>query len=169
MKKGLAYMASVALSLGVLPGAQAAIYTNGSASAQFNVTLALQADCSIAADPLDFGTTGVLGTALNQTTTITVTCTNTTPYNIGLDGGTVANSTVDNRLMAGTSSGDTVSFQLYQDAAHSSVWGNTQDTDTVGAVGTGVPQAMTVYGQVPAQDTPAPDTYLTTVTATVYF
>ncbi|RBL65547.1 spore coat U domain-containing protein, partial [Pseudomonas sp. MWU13-2625] len=35
--------------------------------------------------------------------------------------------------------------------------------------GTGAAQSLTVYGQVPAQATPKPDTYQTTVTATVYF
>ena len=38
-----------------------------------------------------------------------------------------------------------------------------------GGTGTGAAQSITVYGQVPAQATPKPDTYQTTVTATVYF
>ena len=35
--------------------------------------------------------------------------------------------------------------------------------------GTGAAQTLTVNGSVPAQATPAPDTYSSTVTATVYF
>ena len=35
--------------------------------------------------------------------------------------------------------------------------------------GNGTAQSINVYGQVPAQATPKPDTYQTTVTATVYF
>jgi spore coat protein U-like protein len=155
-----------------LPVAQAATYSNGTATATFNVTLTLQANCSISATPLSFGTNGVLATAINQQTSVAVTCTNTTPYNVGLDAGSVTGSTVAARLMAGTATGNTgttVGFQLYQDAGRTTVWGNTQGTNTVAGTGSGSAQSITVYGQVPAQATPKPDTYQTTVTATVYF
>lgn len=164
---------AVTLAFGpMLPVAHAATYTNGTATATFNVSLILQANCSISATPLNFGTNGVLATALNQQTTVAVTCTNTTPYNVGLDAGTVAGSSVTSRLMAGTATGNTgttVGFQLYQDAGRTTVWGNTQGTNTVAGTGTGSAQSIAVYGQVPAQTTPKPDTYQTTVTATVYF
>ena len=91
---------------------------------------------------------------------------------VGLDAGTVTGSTVASRLMAGTATGNTtttVDFQLYQDAGRTTIWGNTQGTNTVAGTGTGAAQSITVYGQVPAQATPKPDTYQTTVTATVYF
>ncbi|GAB3788154.1 Csu type fimbrial protein [Dyella agri] len=151
----------------------AAIYSNGSNTATFDVTLTLQANCGITANPLNFGTAGVLTTAINQQSTLSVTCTNTTPYNVGLDAGTVTGSTVAGRLMAGTTTGNTgttVGFQLYQDSGHTTVWGNTQGTNTVGGTGTGAAQTINVYGQVPPQGTtPKPDTYQTTITATVYF
>lgn len=169
----LASALAVALAIGpAVPVTQAATYNNGTATAAFNVTLALQANCTISANPLNFGTNGVLDTAVSQQTTVAVTCTNTTPYNIGLDAGTVTGSSITTRLMAGTSAGNTattVSFQLYQDAGHTTVWGNTQGTNTVAGTGTGAAQSITVYGQVPAQVTPQPDTYQTTITATVYF
>ena len=103
---------------------------------------------------------------------VQLACSNTTPYNVGLDAGGVSGSTVAARLMAGTTAGNTsttVGFQLYQDAGHSTIWGNTQGTDTVAGTGSGSAQSINVYGQVPAQATPKPDTYQTTVTATVYF
>jgi spore coat protein U-like protein len=150
----------------------AAIYSNGTGTTTFLVSLTLQANCSITANPLAFGSTGVLTTAINQQTTVAVTCTNTTPYNVGLDAGGVSGSTVAARLLAGTTAGNTgttVGFQLYQDAGHSTIWGNTQGTDTVAGTGTGSAQSINVYGQVPSQATPKPDTYQSTVTATVYF
>ncbi|WP_144108369.1 spore coat U domain-containing protein [Paraburkholderia sp. BCC1886] len=162
-----------ALVFGVpLQLARAAVYNNGTATATFTVTIILNANCSITANPLNFGTNGVLGTAINQQSTVAVTCTNTTPYNVGLDAGTVTGSTVGTRLMAGTATGNTattVAFNLYQDAGHGVPWGNTQGTNTVSGTGSGSAQSIVVYGQVPAQATPRPDTYQTTVTATVYF
>jgi spore coat protein U-like protein len=172
-KQFLSPVLTMALALATGPPlANAATYNNGTATATFTVTLTLQANCTIAATPLNFGTNGVLTTALNQQTTVAVTCTNTTPYNVGLDAGTVAGSSITSRLMAGTATGNTgttVGFQLYQDAGRATVWGNTQGTNTVAGTGTGSAQSITVYGQVPAQATPKPDTYQTTVTATVYF
>jgi spore coat protein U-like protein len=152
--------------------AHAAVYTNGTATATFTVSLTLQASCTIAAAPLNFGTQGVIAAAINQTNNLTVDCTNTTPYNVGLDAGTVTGSTVAARLMAGTATGNTtttVGFQLYQDAGRATVWGNTQGTNTVAGTGSGAVQTITVFGQVPVQTTPRPDTYSTVVTATVYF
>jgi spore coat protein U-like protein len=163
----------VAMMFGLpLQLARAATYSNGTAIANFTVTLTLNANCSISANPLNFGSNGVLATAINQQSTVAVTCTNTTPYNVGLDAGTVTGSSVASRLMAGTATGNTsttVGFQLYQDAGHATLWGNTQGTNTVSGTGTGSAQSIVVYGQVPAQTTPRPDTYQTTVTATVYF
>ncbi|WP_323123094.1 spore coat protein U domain-containing protein, partial [Burkholderia alba] len=74
--------AAIAAMLAATPAfhsAEAAVYSNGTATATFLVTLTIQANCTIAANPLAFGTTGVLASALNQQTTLSVTCSNTTP------------------------------------------------------------------------------------------
>lgn len=167
-----AAMAVLALGL-TAPAAQAQVYSNGNATATFLVTLNIVANCSIAANPLTFGVAGTLSSPVVGTSTLTVRCTSTTPYNVGLNGGNVANSTVTARLLAGTATGNTtttVPFQLYQDSAHNTIWGNTQGTNTQGGVGTGTAQTLTVYGLVAAQPTvPVPDSYQSTVTATVYF
>src|SRR5690606_2594910 len=111
-----------------------------------------------------------LDTNLDAETNLAVTCTTSTPYNIGLSAGDVSGSTIENRLMAGTTgAANTVAYQLYQDPARTAVWGDTQTTDTVSGVGAGTTQTIPVYGRVPPQDTPEPDTYQSTVTATVYF
>lgn len=132
-----------------LPAA-AQVYDN-TAAATFNVTLTIDADCTISANPLNFGTSGVLDTNVDAETTLDVTCTDTTPYNIGLNAGNVTGSTVGNRLMVGTTASDgaTVAYQLYQDPARATIWGNTQGTDTLGGVGAGTTQSIPVYGRVP--------------------
>jgi spore coat protein U-like protein len=166
----LSVAAATLLGLAAAPLADAAVYSNGSRTANFDVTMQIIADCIISANNLDFGQSqGVLATAVNVNTTLSVTCTNTTPYNIGLNAGTGTGSTTAARLMSGTGANtSTVAFNLYQTAGATN-WGNVQGTDTKSGTGTGSAQTLTVYGNVPAQATPQPDSYKSTITATVYF
>ncbi|MDR3397006.1 MAG: spore coat U domain-containing protein [Pandoraea sp.] len=153
--------------------AHAAVYTNGSATAQMRVQLTILPGCTIAATPMTFN--AVQGSAtgpVQSTSTVTVICTASTGYNIGLNAGTVANSTETNRLLAGTLTGNTttIPFGLFQDSGYGTPWGNTQGTNTLNDSGSGVLKTYTVYGQATLSATmPAPDIYTSTVTATVYF
>jgi len=134
----------------------------------FTVSITLAATCTInSASTLNFGTQGVLSANVDQTSTIQVTCTNTTPYNIGLDAGTGSGATVTTRKL--TSGGATVNYSLYSDTGRTTVWGTTIGTDTVAATGNGTGQNYTVYGRVPPQTTPAPGTYTDTITVTVTY
>jgi spore coat protein U-like protein len=166
--KATALAAAALLSASALD-AQAA----GSASTTFNVTITLVSSCSISANTLNFGSSiGLLTSAVTGSTTLSVTCSNTTPYNVGLDGGNVSGSSVTSRLMAGTTAGNTattIGFQLYTTSGLGTVWGNTVGSNTVSGTGNGSAQTLNVYAQVPAQTTPKPDTYQTTITATVSY
>ncbi len=146
---------------------------SGSASTTMQVQITLVASCAISTSTLNFGSgVGLLSSAVTGNTTISVTCSNTTPYNVELDGGTVSGSTVSSRLMAGTATGNTgttLGFQLYSNSGLSTVWGNNVGTNTVSGTGSGSAQSFTVYGQVPVQTSPKPDTYQTTITATVAY
>jgi len=134
----------------------------------FSVTATLQATCTInSASALNFGTVGMLTANVDQTSTIQVTCTNTTPYNIGLDIGTGTGASVATRKL--TSGGTTVNYTLYSDSGRSTLWGNTVGTDTVTATSNGSAQSYTVYGRIPTQSTPAPGTYTDTITVTVTY
>ena len=134
----------------------------------FTVQMTITASCTIvSASTLDFGSQGVLTANVDQTSTVQVQCTNTTPYNIGLNAGTGAGATVATRKM--TSGGATINYSLYNNIARTTVWGDTVGTDTVSATGNGALQSYTVYGRVPAQTTPAPGTYSDTITVTVTF
>jgi len=134
----------------------------------FTATITLAATCVInSASTLDFGTAGVLTANVPATSTIQVQCTNTTPYNIGLDAGTGTGASVAVRKL--TSGAATVNYSIYTDAGHTTVWGNTVSTDTVASTGTGASQSFTAFGLVPAQTTPAPGTYTDTVTVTVTY
>jgi spore coat protein U-like protein len=155
----------------ILPAlSSAAVYSNGSKTANFDVTMTIVADCTIAANGIDFGQSqGVLATAVSATSNISVTCTNTTPYNVGLNAGTGAGSNGTTRYMSGSGANPGgILFNLYQSAG-ATPWGNSQGSDTMAGTGTGAVQTLTVYGEIPAQATPAPDAYKSTITATVYF
>ena len=163
-------VAGIILVLNTFIPGHAATYSNGTGTATFDVSMKIIANCVIAATPLDFGQSqGVLNTAVNVNTSLNVTCSNTTPYNVGLSAGSGSGSTGTTRFMSGTGGNTaTVAFNLFQTAG-ATLWGDTQGTNTVGGVGNGNAQTLTVYGQVPAQTTPMPDTYRSTITATVYF
>jgi spore coat protein U-like protein len=147
--------------------------TNGSSQAatattSFQVQLTIEAQCLInSASTLSFGTQGVLSANVDQTSSIQIQCTNTTPYTIGLDAGTGTGATVTTRKLTG--GGATIHYSLYSDAARTAVWGTTIGSNTVASTGTGAAQSFTVYGRIPAQTTPAPATYTDTITVTVTY
>jgi spore coat protein U-like protein len=131
-------------------------------SASFNVRITITSACSLAASDLIFPTTGLLASAVSGSTSLNVTCTNTTPYSVGINEG-LNGASVTSRQMIGGPSNELVSYQLCRDAACAINWGNTIGTDTLSGTGTGASQSVTVYGLVPAQTTPAPGVYADTV------
>jgi spore coat protein U-like protein len=134
----------------------------------FTTQLTVTSACVInSTSIMDFGSQGVLTANVDTTSALAVQCTNTTPYNIGLDAGLGAGATVAMRKMTNGSS--TINYLLYSDSGRTTVWGNTVGTNTVGATGNGASQSYTVYGRVPAQTTPAAAAYTDTITVTVTY
>jgi spore coat protein U domain-containing protein, fimbrial subunit CupE1/2/3/6 len=136
------------------------------ATTTFQVTATVQATCLISATNLAFGT--YTGVQVAQTSTISVTCTNTTPYNVGLNPGTASGATVTTRKMTGPG-GALLAYALYQDAGHTINWGQTVGTDTEAGTGNGSAQALTVYGLLTAGQYVTPGAYVDTITATVTY
>jgi spore coat protein U-like protein len=139
--------------------------TVNSATSQFTLTTVIPANCSIAANALSFGTYG--GTLLKANSTISVTCTNTTPYSVGLNAGSTSGASVSNRLMSGSSSA-TLQYALYSNSGYTTNWGNASGS-WVSGTGTGSAQTLTVYGQIPAGQYPKPGSYTDTVIATLSY
>jgi len=136
----------------------------------FGVQITITNACTIvSATNMNFGSVGVIGASgVDATSTITVQCTTSAPYTIGLSAGAGAGATVATRLMTSGAS-NTVSYSLYQDVAHTLVWGTTISTNTVAGTGNGASQAFTVYGHVPSQTTPPAAVYNDTITVTVTY
>ncbi|MGA2169987.1 MAG: spore coat U domain-containing protein [Terracidiphilus sp.] len=133
------------------------------ATATIAVSASVVATCSISANALGFG--AYTGVVINATTTVSVYCTNTTPYNVGLDAG-LSGGTVTTRAMK--SGANKLNYSLTQDLAGLTNWGNTTGS-WVGGTGSGSAQSITVYGQVPALQTLTIGTYTDTITATVNY
>jgi spore coat protein U-like protein len=153
----------LALSLLPVPAAPAVAAT---AASTFTVTATVQATCLISATSLTFGT--YAGVQADASSTVTVTCTNTSPYNVGLSAGLATGATVTTRSMTGPGSA-LLGYALFRDTARTLNWGNTIGTDTVSGTGNGSAQALTVFGRVAATQFVAPGAYTDTITATVTF
>lgn len=127
--------------------------------------MVIQPSCVIAANPLPFPRySGAVDTA---TSTMTITCTHKTPYNVGLSPGATSGATVTTRQMInGTKK---IKYGLFRDSGHSLNWGQTVGSDTVAGTGTGAAQTLTVYGLIPASQFVAPATYTDTIVATVTY
>lgn len=136
------------------------------ATTTFGVSAAVVATCGVTATALPFGNyTGVL---VSASSTVSVTCTNTTSYNVSLDPGLATGATVSNRSMTG-SGGVLLNYTLYRDSSHTLNWGSTVGTDTLAGTGNGSAQSLTVYGQTAAGQFVTPGSYNDTITATVTY
>ena len=136
----------------------------------FDVTANVVAACSVVATDLDFGDFD--GSAdLANTSTVSVTCTNGHAYSVALDAGDATGSTVATRTLE-NAGGDLLTYNLYTDAGHTAIWGDTGATDVDG-VGTGLTTDVdhTVYGQLLAAPNLNATTglYSSTITVTVTY
>ncbi|MFI4969665.1 MAG: spore coat U domain-containing protein [Lysobacterales bacterium] len=132
------------------------------------VKIIIQNACNVTTTnptPMDFGTQGPLVANIDQTSTISVICTTGALYNVGINGGSSGSVTARTMLNGATP----VNYALFRDNARTLNWGTTVGTDTLAGTGNGTTQALTVYGRVPPQTTPAAGTYNDTVTVTVTY
>jgi spore coat protein U domain-containing protein, fimbrial subunit CupE1/2/3/6 len=156
-----------AVALGVLAlGLTSRPALAATATTTFSVTATVQATCLVSATAMAFGTyTGALATS---TSAVSVTCSNTTPYNVGLSAGLATGATVIARQMTGPASA-VLGYALFSDPSRTVNWGQTIGTDTVTGTGNGTAQALNVYGQATAGQFVAPGAYSDTITATVTY
>lgn len=145
---------------------------NSAAYFPFLVSAAVTRQCTVAAGAasnINLGSVPSSALNISGTNSVSVNCSNTTPYFIGLspsNGDTAGAGT-----MSGTGT-DKVPYQLYSDAGLSAVWGNTATASSVGngvsGIGTGSVKSIPVWAKAPSADY-TPDTYTDTVTVTVNY
>ena len=134
--------------------------------------VAARAACTVSANLLAFGVYPPFsGTPTDSTGEVRVQCSSgfTGLYTIALNAGLNSGGSFANRQMA--SGANRLSYQLYRDAARTSVWGDgTGGTSTVSTLCTNnCNDRVTVYGRVPALQHVAPGAYVDTVTVTVTY
>jgi spore coat protein U-like protein len=133
------------------------------------VTVTVQTSCTVSTDTLAFAPYS--GTTENGSSTgLTVTCSNGTPYNIGLDGGLHGGTPGGTNYMQIAGGTTKVSYQLFSNSGYSTPWGNTIGTNTVSSTGTGIAQTpFVIYGTIPAGQAVVAGNYSDTVIATVTY
>lgn len=140
----------------------------------FQVSATVHANClQQAATDISHDVYDPLAADDDATGTITVRCTNGTPYsialNVGTGGGSFGTRTLDD------TAGGKLNFNLYRNAVRNEVWGDgSSSTYTVSGTGAGlgVPQEQshTVYSRIPAgQNTVAPGSYSSIILVSITY
>jgi spore coat protein U-like protein len=135
----------------------------------FTATATVAPNCrAYTTTDLDFGSiSGLITSNTDQTSTISMTCTGRTAWNVGLNNGLNASGNI-RRMRLGTTANH-VDYELYRDSARIDRWGNTIGTDTVPGTGTGAAQTLTVHGRLPAAQNAPAGSYSDTITVTVTY
>ncbi|MGH8821084.1 MAG: Csu type fimbrial protein [Rhodoferax sp.] len=142
----------------------------------FTVSATVTKQCTVtagAASNINLGSVPSSQTNTSGNNSISVSCSNTTPYYIGLSPNSTA-STTGAGTMSGTLGGNTdkVPYQLFSNAGLSTAWGNTATSTSVGngvsGTGTGSAQSIPVYAKAPSANY-TPDSYSDTVTVNVNY
>lgn len=139
----------------------------------FQVQATVISSCQVSGTSLNFGSSiDALATAtpLDATSTLSVVCTNTTPYTVALNAGVNAGGASNFGARTMKSGARTLGYQLYLDAGRSTVWGDgTASSSTAPGTGTGSTQTLTIYGRLPSLANVVPGAYTDTVTVTVSY
>jgi spore coat protein U-like protein len=157
---GVGILGAFALSLLPTPAHSA------TATATFAVSASIVAGCGITAAPLAFG--AYTGVQVDAESSLSVNCTNTTAYSVGLGAGT-SGGTAPARQMSGTPVANKLFYALYSDVTRAINWGDTGGTGLITGTGSGSAQSIPVYGRMVTGQLSPPGTYADTITATVTF
>ncbi|MDN5873870.1 MAG: spore coat U domain-containing protein [Sinobacteraceae bacterium] len=153
-----------AMTMGLGPASVSA----ATATSTLTVTATVLSSCLVAPATLAFGNYDPSATAdTTANTSIIVTCTGAASGSVGLDQGANGTSVTARQMAFGA---ETLNYGLFQDSTLSTNWGNTPGTNTMAfstaALGN---DALTVYGSIPAGQSPNAGAYTDTVNITVTY
>ncbi|WP_077033794.1 spore coat U domain-containing protein [Pelomonas sp. KK5] len=145
----------------------------GIAGDSFQVVASVVASCTISGTTLNFSSSiDPLGTTapIDATSTLTLTCSNTTPYTVALSAGSNAGGGSNFAARTMKSGSRTLAYQLYKDAGRVTVWGDgTAGSSTVTGTGTGGAQTLNIYGRLLSLANAVPGTYTDTVAVSISY
>jgi len=151
----------------MLIGAAATNAAAATSTATISVTATVSASCNVTGGTLAFGTYDVLSaTPADASLVFTATCATGTSATIGLGLGGHASGTT--RRMA-DADGDLLTYELYKDSSHTTVWGQTGSAAVAYLSASSAPNNFTVYGRIPAEQNVDTEGYSDTVTITITF
>jgi spore coat protein U-like protein len=140
------------------------------ASSTMSVTATVTANCTVSTSALAFGNVNTIsGSNVDSTGGLTITCTNGTAWSASSGVGSGSGASYASRRM--TFGANLLTYNIYTTVARTTVWGNgTAGTATINGTGSGVAQAVTVYGRVGLGQTSVPaGAYADTVAVTVTY
>lgn len=139
----------------------------------FSVTATVQKNCTVTANNLSLGSVPAGTTPTSGSSTLSVSCTYTTPYNVGLAPMNVSSTTGAGTMKGTGTNTNTVTYQLYSNSGLSTVWGSTATSMSTGngvaGTGSGVAQSLLVYAKVTSTTDVQPDNYSDTVQVIVNY
>jgi spore coat protein U-like protein len=164
-------MAGAAAGMAIIFAAFSAPVSAATATANLGVSATVTNNCTISTAALAFGSYDPVvanaATNLDGTGTVSVACTKGTTATVGL--GLGLNASGSTRRM-NDGSGNFLTYEMYQDSGHVTVWGNAgAGLMSPAAAPSKAARNFTVYGQVASNQDVAAGSYSDTVVATVNF
>ena len=164
-------MAGAAAGMAIVFAAFGSPVSAATATTNLGVSATVTVNCTISTAALAFGSYDPVGTNaaanLDGTGTVTVACTKGTTATVGL--GLGLNASGSTRRMS-DGSGNFLTYEMYQDSGHTTVWGNAGGALlSPAAAPSKAARNFTVYGQVAGNQDAAAGAYSDTVVATVNF
>lgn len=139
----------------------------GVATSSIPVSAIILDNCTVVATPLAFTPPPGGTAAVDSTSTITLACTPNSSFDVALNAGTNAVSGARNMKLA--TGADLLPYEIYQDAAHTQIWGDTGSNKKSGTAPLGA-VSYTAYGRIAAnRPSVSVGSYTDTVTVTVTF
>ena len=125
--------------------------------------------CTISAVGVSFGTYNVFSVSpLDSTGSVTYTCTGIASDRITINLSRGGAPTFNPRQM--NQAAETLNYNLYLDAAHATIWGDTTSgTSRYGPIKPVATNTITIYGRIPVGQDHTAGSYTDTVIATINY
>ena len=134
------------------------------------VTIEIVQSCLVSAADLQFGAyVSNSTTAVHGQTTITLSCGVGVTVEVSLDAGEGAVGNTQRRQLRQDSGPDRMDYDLYQDPGRTIHWGDRSGRDTLEVLATGLPQAVLIYGAIPAKQRVRDGKYSDVITVTLHY